>query len=104
MTLEAASTDRFEGTEIPVPLLLHYEPDEMILGANMPTDGKPFDLHGMSGGPIFEIFATGERTAEAEPRPELSFALAGVTVEWHSSQKLVIGTRVELLQHLIASL
>lgn len=104
MTLTAAKIDRFDGTDIPAPLLLDYDPDEMLIGANMPADGKPFDLHGMSGGPVFEIFASPKRTAEAEPTLQLSFTLAGLAVEWHAANRLVVATRVELLGRLMTYL
>jgi hypothetical protein len=104
MTLEAAKIGRFSGTEIQEPLLLHYEPSEMVLGLNMPPDGRPFDLHGMSGGPIFMIRGEVKGTYERESDVTLSFSLAGVAAEWHPEQKLVVGTRLEFVQYLMGYL
>jgi hypothetical protein len=98
MTLEKANITAFAGTKIPVPLLLHYEPKGMIAGANLPENGAPSDLHGMSGGPIFDVCASAPQQHGKQADINLQFRLAGMSVEWHDADRLVVGTSVDILR------
>ncbi|WP_377161076.1 hypothetical protein ACFJIX_14185 [Roseateles sp. UC29_93] len=65
-------------TTIPNALVLDYDPKKTLTTDGQPA-GSPVRLHGMSGGPCFEVLLG----QEVDGRPRLSLSIVGVINEWH---------------------
>jgi hypothetical protein len=98
-----AEPDARTTTTISKPLLFTYEPSQMLPGRNRAPNSTAPDLHGISGGPIFQLYVTEfiER-ADLDPairRHHVGLELEGVLVEWRKSEKLLVAvSKGELVQ------
>ena len=93
-------------TLVPNPLLLEYEPLRMKPGVNRPKNSTPPDIHGVSGGPVFQLFAF-ERpdhsvVGDTDHSIQIGLELAGILVEWRTEEKHLIAAKtsdlIELLE------
>lgn len=105
-SLFPASEHQTSKSLVPNPLLLEYEPSQMKPGVNRPKDSTPPDIHGVSGGPLFQLYATERHVYQEDGDMALGvhvgLELAGILVEWREDEKKIVAatTRdlIELLE------
>lgn len=90
-------------TLVPNPLLLEYDPLRMKPGVNRPKDSTPPDIHGVSGGPVFQLFAFDKLThsvaGEQDHGIHIGLDLVGILIEWRKDEKqLIAATTSDLIE------
>lgn len=97
-SLFPAAKGQSSETLVPNPLLLEYEPLRMKPGVNRPKNSTPPDIHGVSGGPVFQLFAF----EKPDHGIHIGLELAGILVEWRTEEQHLIAAKtsdlIELLE------
>jgi len=83
-------------TDIQDRAVFTYNPKRMV-DSYFNRISNPPNLHGMSGGPALEVRAM----LMSEDEIKLHVRLAGVLVEWHQKQKVVVAAETHSLLRLL---
>jgi hypothetical protein len=95
ITVEKTALPAFIKTTVNDAICFYFD-QNCQMDSTLNKIGKPPDLYGMSGGPVFELFVNIEHD-----HYRFSVQLSGVIVEWHKNDRIVLAAPLTKLVELI---